>query len=257
MINALIPSMMVSNAIIFQLIFFRLVAFCIIVPYLGSKSIPRRLALFFAMGFTLVLAPRLIEAQPINIEEIDINTAIIQNMIVGFMYGGALLLVFEIIAIVGVMIAYASGLGMLQMLDPSGSGNSSVITNVLNIVFGLVFIASGGLVIFIDFFSHSFGSFPIAGFEFNDLTFKLFVDEFANIIKMGVLIAIPFTGCSLLLNVALAVVSKSAPAMNLFTIGFFLSVLLGILMLGVTMPYLVADLYTYVLSLSKNSQSFL
>lgn len=257
MLNALIPPMMMTHAVIFQLVLFRLVAFCVIVPYLGSKSIPRRYALFFAAGFALVVTPRLMELQPVILESIDVNGAILQNMLVGFLYGASLLLVFEIIGIVGIMIAYASGLGMLQMLDPSGSGNSSIITNVLNITFGLVFISSGGLLVFVDFITHSFGSFPVGGFELDALTFKLFVYEFGNVFKTGIMIAIPFTGCALLLNVALAVVSKSAPAMNLFTIGFPLSVLLGLLTLGAVMPFLLADLNTYVLSLSESYKSFL
>lgn len=257
MVNALIPAMMLPNMVLFQLVLFRLVAFCVVVPYLGSKNVPRKFALFFAIGFAIVLTPRLTEITPIDLDAIDVNVALLQNLVVGFIYGASLLVVFEIIAITGIMIAYASGLGMLQMLDPSGGGNSSVITNVLNVMFGLVFISSGGLMLFIEFFAGSFGAFPVTGIEFDAMTFKLMVDEFANVMKMGVLIALPFTACALILNVALAVVSKSAPSFNLFSIGFPLSVLLGILMLGAVMPHLLGDLYTYVLSLNESYQSFL
>ncbi|KDM90849.1 flagellar biosynthetic protein FliR [Photobacterium galatheae] len=255
--NAILPAVMAEHAIAFQLVLFRLVAFCTLVPYMGTKNVPRKVALFFAIAFTFVMTPRLVEMTPIDPASFDMPLAILKNMIVGFLYGGSLLLVFEMIAIAGVVIAYASGLGMAQMIDPSSGGNSGVITNLLHVVFGMTFIASGGLLLFIHFFSSSFQAFPLVGFELSDLTFLMIAEEFKNVFLIGVLIAIPFTGAALLLNTALAVVSKSAPAMNLFTIGFPLSVLLGIMALSLVLPTLVADIYTYVLTLSESYQNLL
>lgn len=255
--NALIPALIAEHSVAFQLVLFRLVAFCSIVPYMGTKNIPRKVALFFAIGFTFVITPRLIQLNPIDANTIDIPLEVFSNMVVGFLYGGSLLLVFEMIAIAGVVIAYASGLGMAQMIDPASGGNSGVITNLLNVVFGMVFIASGGLLLFIEFFSGSFVSFPLVGNKFESVSFFLVAQEFGRVFLMGVMIAIPFTGAALLLNTALAVVSKSAPAMNLFTIGFPLSVLLGVMALSLTLPTLVADIYTYVLTLSESYQNLL
>ena len=253
--NALLPAIMVEQSVVFQLILFRLIAFCSIVPYMGSKNVPRKIALFFAIAFSLLLTPRLVDINPIDIATIDIPIELIKNMVVGFLYGSSLLMVFEIISLVGVMIAYASGLGMLQMLDPSSGGNSGVITNLLNVIFGMVFVSSGGLLLFIDFIAGSFGLFPLAGTLFDSSIFFKITEAFSDVLMYGVLIALPFTGCALLLNTALAVVSKSAPAMNLFTIGFPLSVLLGILALSLVMPALIGDIYSNVLRLSESYQN--
>ncbi|EGR2229460.1 flagellar biosynthetic protein FliR [Vibrio parahaemolyticus] len=255
--NALIPALIADHSVAFQLVLFRLVAFCSIIPYMGTKNVPRKVALFFAIAFAFVITPRLVQINPIDPSSIDIPLEVFSNMVVGFLYGGSLLLVFEMIAIAGVVIAYASGLGMAQMIDPASGGNSGVITNLLNVVFGMVFISSGGLLLFIEFFSGSFESFPLVGIKFENISFLLVAQEFGRVFLMGVMIAIPFTGAALLLNTALAVVSKSAPAMNLFTIGFPLSVLLGIMALSLTLPTLVADIYTYVLTLSESYQSLL
>lgn len=254
---ALLPAIIVEHSIMFQLVLFRIAAFAMIVPLIGTKSVPRKTALFFSVALALVMTPRITEMYPIDPNAVDIPLELLKNLIVGFLYGGSLLLIWEIIAIAGVIIAYASGLGMLQMIDPASGGNSGVITNLLRVVFTMIFVSSGGLLLFIEFFAGSFGAFPITGITFDEITFYKIVEEFAQVFKFGVLIALPFTGAALLLNTALAVVSKSAPAMNLFTIGFPLSVLLGILALALVMPTLIADIYTYVLSLSENYKEIL
>ena len=238
----------------FYLVFFRLIAFTMVIPIVTTKRIPRKVMVLASMVFALVLAERLQGTITVEPETYTLSLIVLdglRNAVVGFVYGAVLLLAFEIVKLASTLIAFAIQLGFAQMVDPSSGGNNSVVTNLMFIVVSLVFIASGGLQFFVEIISLSFATYPLLGLTVTSADFKALVDTFAQVMAISVTVALPFMACGLLLNLGLALVAKVAPAFNLFSIGFPLCIVLGVVILGYSIGYVVSDLYHAFMFLVK------
>lgn len=238
----------------FYLVFFRLLAFTVVIPIVTTKRIPRKVMVLASMALSLLLAERLQETITVVPESYTLSLILLdglRNAVVGFVYGAVLFLAFEIVKLAATLTAFAIQLGFAQMVDPSSGGNNSVVSNLMFIVVSLMFIASGGLQFIVEIATLSFSTYPLLGLSVTSADFKALVETFSQVIAISVTVALPFMACGLLLNLGLALVAKVAPAFNLFSIGFPLCIVLGVVILGYSITYVVADLYHAFMFLVK------
>jgi flagellar biosynthetic protein FliR len=148
---------------------------------------------------------------------------------------GLLLQIINGALVVGGQAMSASmGLSMANMVDPS-MGNVPVISQFLLICSTLIFIGLGGHVLVIGLVAESFSLLPILeSIELQALV--VFLIEWSAMIFLGaILLGLPIMVSLLFINMGLGVITRAAPALNIFAVGFPAMIIAGMLLLAMSM----------------------
>ena len=218
--------------------FLRLSGFLMIAPLFGATLVPGRVKLAFALVMTLVLAPL---TPPMAFIEPLSATAFLtaaQQLLIGVAIGFVVQVAFDALLLAGQVIANTMGLGFATMVDPS-RGTSTVVVGQFFLIFGmLLFLSVDGHLVLLSVLADSFRWLPPGPEGLAAPGFALVVAWGGKMFSAGAVIALPAVVGLLLVNLALGVVSRAAPQLNLFAVGFPASMLLGFAMLMLSLPSL-------------------
>jgi flagellar biosynthetic protein FliR len=204
----------------FLLLSVRLAALFVAAPVLSASaiSVPIRVAL--VMGISIVLM-NVVPVPQVDLLGINGVLMIISEALIGITIGIIFQLAFSAIAIAGEHIALSMGLGFASMVDPQSGTQSPVVTQFLSIMLTLIFLAVGGHHIALQHLAASYKTMPIGS-------------PFDMALPMGVVRA-----AALIFSAALIIsvpVTRVAPQMNIFSIGFSITIMAGFTLLLVSIP---------------------
>ena len=171
---------------------------------------------------------------------------LLQQILIGVMMGFILQMVFAALVFGGQVIAYSMGLGFASMVDPQNGVQVPVLAQYYLIFATLLFLIFNGHLLMISLVVDSFHSLPVAvdGIVRNDLL--ELVAWGSRLFAGGLLIALPIMGAMLLVNMGMGVVMRAAPQLNIFSIGFPITILLGFFLMWMTLPN-VMDSFNHLL----------
>jgi len=205
-------------------------------PVIGNPSLPRRVKIGLALLITMVVAP--LVATPAGIEPASLPGLLVlaQQILIGLAMGFAMHVVFHATEMAGEIIGLQMGLGFATLYDYSVPGQIPVIGQYMGIIMSLVFLAINGHLLLLSALVQSFQALPIAPMTAASGLHAL-VDWASAIFSYGLALSLPLLAALLITNVALGVLSRAAPQLNLFAVGFPATILIGMLMLGLALPY--------------------
>lgn len=208
-----------------------------IAPVLGASNVSARIRLMLTILLTLVVAPLLPTPPPLQVFSAVWLLTIAQQLLIGVAAGFVFLLVFEAVLMGAELISYGMGLGFAQLADPLRGVTTPVLGTFFTVLTTLLFIALGGHLALIEAITRSFQTLPpdqALGGE--DLSMLL---TFGGVVFSGGLqLALPVLIALLLVNLGMGVVSRSAPTLNLFAVGFPVTLVAGLLLLRAGVPVL-------------------
>jgi flagellar biosynthesis protein FliR len=228
--------------------FVRISALLLVVPVFGARQINTRVRLGLALLLALLIAPQLPEPPAIDPLSVGGLVVAIQQALIGIGMGFVLTLVFSAINQAGEAIALSMGLGFASAVDPIGGVQVPMISQYLSILATLIFLAMNGHLVLFELLLKSFETFPIGsgGPDSDDFWH---VAGFGSQMFVGaVLIALPAVASLLLINLAMGVVTRAAPQLNIFAIGFPITIFAGFLIILLTLPSLTARIGEFILS---------
>ncbi|HZF16663.1 MAG TPA: flagellar biosynthetic protein FliR [Steroidobacteraceae bacterium] len=212
--------------------FLRVVGFVLVAPIFGAAVVPGRTKVIVALALGILLTPVAYggssQPPPIEIFSAAFFLTIANQILVGAAIGFVVQLIFDALVIGGQTIAMTMGLGFATLID-SLRGASVPVVSQFMLVFGLlIYLALNGHIALIATLAESFRWAPV-GTDFS-ATSSWHVAEFAGyMFSSGVLIALPAIVALVIVNFGLGVVSRAAPSLNLFAIGFPVTMLFGFL----------------------------
>lgn len=218
-----------------------------LLPALGGQLIPVRVrvGLAGAVGF-LVMGSPWAPAPPEDLLSLSGMAAIAGELLVGAVAALALHAAFAVAALAGDWIAQAMGLGFAMAVQPGGPP-SPVVSALFALLMWALFLTAGGHLLLIRLLVESYAAMPAAGALFQPERLMAIAGWGGFAIASGFMAALPLGGALLLVNLALAVAARSAPALNLFSIGFPLMLLAGVAALPLLLPGL-ADMFVRALT---------
>lgn len=222
--------------------FVRIGAMISIVPMFGMKSFPTRGKIIFALFITIAAAPSLSLPPPVDPFTLQGVFFIVQQILVGLAMGLIFLVVFQAFVVAGHLIAMGMGLAFAQMADPASGVTAPIVSQYFTILVSLLFLALNGHLVVIQVVIDSFEYMPIGVSFLNNASLRLVFEFGSYMFTAGVLIALPAITALLLINVSFGVVTRAAPALNIFAVGFPVTLLVGLLMLSLTTPVLLPHL---------------
>ena len=211
--------------------FFRIAALIGTAPLLSHRSVPRRVRVGLSVLITLVVAPTLPAMAAVSPFAAEGVVLVIQQLLVGAALGLAMQVAFAAIVLAGDMIGLQMGLSFAAFIDPVNSEQAPIVGSFLTMTLMLIFLAINGHLLMLAALVDSFNAVPLAvtGWHWVD-AWKLAATGSA-LFLYGLQIALPAIGAMLLTNLAFGVLTRTAPQLNLFAVGFPVTLVVGLLVL--------------------------
>lgn len=207
----------------------RISALLLAAPLFSLDALTLRIRIMLALVVTFFVYPMV--DWPV-IDPISANglLQIVNQIFIGAMMGLMLQIAVAAIVVAGQTIAASMGLSMASMVDPN-IGNVPVISQFLVILGTLIFLGFGGHVIMISMIIDSFRTVPIGQFILGQAAFGKVVAWSGMMFLGGVLLALPVMVSLLFINIGLGIVTRAAPTLNIFSVGFPASIAAGFIVL--------------------------
>lgn len=207
-------------------------------PVIGSPATPMRVRLFMAALFAFVLLPIMPPPPDLVLLSADWFLAVAHELIIGVMLGFTLQLVFDALLYAGELCALSIGLGFAQLTDPIRGGSTQVVSQLFLIMATTLFVTTNAHLALIELLHASFTTLPVGGMHFEGQQAMDLVTFGGGMLANGIRLALPVVIALLLVNMAFGVISRASPALNLFALGFPITLLSGILILWLVIPAL-------------------
>lgn len=219
--------------------FLRIAALVMVAPVFGAGTVPARFRIGFAVALTVIVAPLLPpapEADPLT--PLGWITAA-QEILIGVAMGFIVQMIFDALVIGGQTIAMSMGLGFAMLVDPQRGVSVPVLSQFFIILGLLIFLALDGHLKLLWLLVESFRWLPI-GVGMSQDQFWLLVGWGSEMFRGALAVALPGVAALLLVNIAFGVMSRAAPTLNLFAVGFPVALLLGFVVIWLAAPNLGA-----------------
>ena len=207
-------------------------------PLFGNAAVPASTKVSLGVLLAMIIAPTvpaLPAADPMSMAGLLILT---QEMLIGLAMGFSIRIVFAAVEMAGEISSLTMGLGFASFFDPQTKGRSSAISQFLTMLATLMFLTVNGHLVLLAALAESFVSLPISASPINGGGFQQLAAWGGEIFRSGVQISLPIVAALLLTNVALGILTRAAPQLNIFGIGFPVTLGVGLLVLAMVLPYL-------------------
>jgi len=209
-------------------------------PVYGAVTVvPVKIRLMLALTITFVAVP-LIPAAP-YIDPLSATGILIllQQILLGLAMGFLLQLAFASLSLAGMSVSMPMGLGFANMVDPVNGVQVPVMSTLFTIIGTLLFLAADVHLILIQVLIDSFTSLPVGPVGLSQDSILKVALWGGRIYMGGILIALPAIMIVTLINIAFGVMTKAAPQLNIFAVGFPTTMITGFLVVYLTLPNLL------------------
>jgi flagellar biosynthetic protein FliR len=214
--------------------FMRIMALVLSAPILGHSSIPMRMRVGLALILAFVAASISPAAVPLDSPHALVYA--LREILIGASLGILLQLVFAAAELAGDAIGLQMGLGFAFFVDPQNANQSPLVGSLYSIVAGLLFLALDVHLLVIDGLMESFRALPVDAPLDSPVGLQAVAAAGTEMFRLALSIALPALAALLLANLALGVLSRAAPQLNLFAVGFPATLIIGALVLAPTLP---------------------
>jgi flagellar biosynthetic protein FliR len=211
-------------------------------PLFGNSAVPNTVKVMLGVLLAMIVAPTvpaLPAADPLSMAGMLI---LAQEMLIGLAMGFTIRVVFAAVEMAGEISSLTMGLGFATFFDPNTRGRSSAISQFLALVATLGFLSVNAHLVLLSVLVESFSSLPVSATPIYSGGFKQMADWGGRIFSTGVQLSLPIVAALLITNVALGILTRAAPALNLFGIGFPITLGGGLLVIAMVLPYLATPM---------------
>ena len=211
-------------------------------PLFNNAAIPMRIKLVLGLGIALALAPVLPPAPPIAPASWFGLGLLLEQSLVGIALGFTMRVAFAAVDLAGELIGLQMGLGFAVFYDPLNAAQLPIIAELAGLLALLFYLAANGHLMMLALITESFTVLPVGTSFFSVAGWETLLRWAATLFSIGVLLALPVISALLVANIALGVLTKVAPTLNLFAVGFPVTLMAGFVLLALSMPYFAPTL---------------
>jgi flagellar biosynthetic protein FliR len=216
--------------------FLRVLALFSVAPIFSQRSIPTRAKVGLAFLVALSAQASLSGQPVVSVNGPEALGTAVQQIAVGVAIGFAVRIVFAAVELAGELVGLQMGLNFAAFFDPSSNAQTSAVSRFFGNMAVLLFIAINGHLMVLMAVVRSFESFPVDG-RFVEVTARLRLYELgADMFASALWLALPMVALLLFVNLALGIVSRLAPQMNIYAIGFPVTLMMGLVGIVATLP---------------------
>ncbi len=230
-----------DHAAVFLLMLTRCSGIFLIAPFFGSLNIPIMVRAATAFMFAVVLFPVVDGLGPVDAPTsvLMYTVAVLKELFIGWLIGFVAYVCFSAIHMAGKVMDMQVGFAVVNVMDPTSGQQIPLIGSFLYNLGIIVFLVTNGHHMIITALAESFRVVPLLTMQPN-LSLTMIMVNFTNgIFVTGMKIAMPVTFAILLVNVALGILARTMPQMNIFVVGIPLQLMVGVSILAMLLPFYV------------------
>jgi flagellar biosynthetic protein FliR len=207
-------------------------------PLFGNGSVPMSVKLLLGVLLAMIIAPAIPggpATDPLSMAGLLI---VMQEMLIGLAMGFTMRIVFAAVELAGDAASLTMGLGFASVFDPLTKGRSSAVSQFLSLIATMAFLAVNGHLVLLEALAESFTSLPIAATPISAGAPYQIARWGATIFSYGLQLSLPIVAALLITTIALGILTRAAPQLNIFGIGFPISLGAGLLLISASLPYM-------------------
>lgn len=205
-------------------------------PFFSEGVIPIPAKLLLGVLITLAIAPTVGPLPVLAIGSWEGLAILMREVLIGAALGVVVQAMFAAVTVAGELAGTQMGLGFSTLYDPSSESSTTSLTALLTTLAGLLFFAIDGHLALLGSLAQTFQTLPIAAGGLHAAGLHQLAAYGGVLCLHGVTMALPVTMTLVIVNVALGMLSRAAPQLNVFSIGFPITLGVGFLMLSLGMP---------------------
>jgi flagellar biosynthetic protein FliR len=225
----------------FILVLARISPLFVLAPLFSSQMLPARARGIVAVGLTLGIMPIAIHAgdgQQIPMELLPLTGLIVKELLVGLGFSFALAALFAAVQVAGSILDTLIGFSFGALVDPITGTNGGVLNQLYGLIGVMIFVVINGDAWVIQGLARSYEQVPLTATpEIGSLVEGVQV-AFSGIFASAIEVCAPVMLAVLLCDVAFGLVSKVMPQLNVFAVGFPAKVIVGLVLVGASMPFM-------------------
>ena len=216
--------------------FLRVLALFGAMPVLAERGVPMRIRVALAFLIAFCAQPSLPPMPVVALDSAAGFMTVVQQLVIGLSLGFAVRIVFAAVEFAGELIGLQMGLNFAGFFNPMSGGEATATSRFFGIAVAWLFIVINGHLALIAVVVQSFNAFPVSAEPFAFLRIVQPQLWGAEVFRLGLWIALPLVAMLLFVNLVLGIVSRVAQQMNVFAIGFPITVSVGLVGMLLTLP---------------------
>lgn len=244
-----ILSVLLNQTSFFLLVFARITGLFSSAPFFSSRNIPVYVKAGTSLLISYIVFPMVFSTNTFIPETFGAYGLLVASeFLLGLIFGFVSYLIFYAAQMAGHLIDLQIGFGIVNVFDPQFGQQIPLIGNFQFILALLVFLVINGHHVLLTALISSFKLVPLTGVIFHPSLADLFIELFAGIFIIAVKISLPVLVALILTDVALGILARTMPQMNIFVVGIPGKLIIGIFTLSVGLPF-----YVYFLEVGFNA----
>lgn len=224
----------------FLLIFVRITGIFILAPVFGSKNVNKYIKAGLALIITYILFPLAFNSTVIIPEHfLPYLFIVLGELIVGLIIGFVSSLVFSAIQMSGQILDMQIGFGVINIIDPQSGGQVPLIGNFKYILALILFLATNGHHVLLSALFTSFKLIPVTGVIVHTTLTEFIVRMVSGTFVIALKISMPILITLIITDIALGILARTMPQMNIFVVGVPMKILVGLFVLSLALPFYI------------------
>ena len=207
---------------------FRIGAMFMVMPILGAKTLPTRIRLYLSIIVAIIVVPVLPELPKVSGINLALLPIVLNELLIGVATGFVFQIAFQVFVLSGQYMAMQMGLGFASMNDPANGVQTTVLSQFFLTLVTILFLAVDGHLVMIEMLVKSFYTLPPSTSIGVSGSFYAIAELGAWMFASALLFALPVITSLLFVNIAFGIMSKAAPQLNIFAVGFPFTLVSGL-----------------------------
>ena len=217
--------------------FVRILALVGTAPLFSESSIPLKVKIGLSFALAAAVSPALSPMPPIAPGSYAGLWMVMQQVLIGIAMGFTMRMVFAAVQTAGEFVGLQMGLSFASFFDPSTGANTAVLSRLFNILAMLTFLALDGHLLVLAALVRSFDTVPVDAIQLHQNGWGIIVEWGRTVFVSGLLLALPLICALLTINLAMGILNRSAQQLSVFSVGFPVTLITGVVILTVVLPH--------------------
>ena len=226
----------------YLLIFFRVLSILWLLPIFSMRSVSVLFKVSFAIVTSLLITEVVPYAETLNNDPYGMLLAVLREVLIGLSIGFAIRLLFMCVQGAGEIISFQTGFAFARVVDPVSSGQASVLEQFLYMLGIMIFFSVDAHHIVVRGIYASFKELPLGAATFSGGLFNYFITATGRIFSLGLKFGAPLVVALFLIELALGLLSRMIPTMNIFVEGLPVKVFVSLSVLSLALGFMAPAL---------------
>jgi flagellar biosynthetic protein FliR len=221
--------------------FARIAACLTAAPIFSARMVPMRIRIVLAGAITLLAVPLLASPPAVPVFSAEGVLITIQQVLIGLASGFVLQLCFDAVGLGGQLLANSMGLSYAYNIDPMHGASTPSVGQFYMLMTTMTFVALNGHLALLEMLVHGFTTLPVGTGGLGRAGLWTLLTYSSHLFSGAVAVALPGMTALLVVNLAFGVMSRAAPSLNLFAVGFPITLFFGLVVIVLGMPFIQSN----------------